>query len=84
MIRERRQSVQSLFRRLENDEDRSAPLCCVQSPSNVEAVQRSGGGEWGVVNRDVKITNNNCQVGATTGARQHLLFLQRSRCLGDT
>lgn len=40
-----------------------------------------GGG--GVVNRDVQIANNNCRVGATTGARQHLLFLQRSRRLGD-
>lgn len=31
-------------------------------------------GEGEVVNRDVKIANNNCRVGATTGARQHLLF----------
>lgn len=32
-------------------------------------------GVGGVVNRDVKITKNNGRVGATTGARQHLLLL---------
>lgn len=37
-------------------------------------VEGAGGGEGGVVNRDVEITNNNCGLGATTGARQHLLF----------